>query len=401
MAGKKILYIEWKSFGNEDVKEAISALGHELTVMPYSSNDVYHDETLEKKITDKINEARADAVFSSNYYPPVAIACHENNTPYISWVYDNPFVMLYSYTVIFETNHIFVFDKEQYAEFAKNNIKTVHYLPLAAAPSRRMASVNDKHNRDLFKTRGLTPVSRIAFVGSMYDEEHTFYRRIHDISDHSRGYLEGLMAVQSKVYGYNFIKSMMTDALMDEMSKDLPMQPNNESVASRAFLFAEYAINREITARERYDYLTAIGERFSQKGKPAVDLYTQDPKLSIKGVLNHGSIDHIDLAPVLYNMVGINLNITLRSIHSGIPLRAFEILGSGGFLLSNYQADFSDCYVDGEDYVSYCSREDMLDKIEYYLMHDKERREIASNGFKKTQEEHTYERRLGEILSVI
>ena len=401
MAGKKILYIEWKSFGNDDVKDAISALGHELIIMPYSSNDVYHDETLEKKIIDRINEAGADAVFSSNYYPPVAMACHENNTPYISWVYDNPFVMLYSYTVIFETNHIFVFDKEQYTEFARNNIKTVNYMPLAAAPAKRMASVNDKSYQGRLESLGLTPKTRMAFVGSMYDEEHTFYRRIKNISDHSRGYLEGLMAVQSKVYGYNFIKSMMNNALMDEMAKDLPMEPNNESVATREFLFAEYAINREITARERYEYLSEIGESFAVDGKPALDLYTQNPGIKINGILNHGSIDHINLAPIIYNKTGINLNITLRSIHTGIPLRAFEILGSGGFLLSNYQPDFADCYNDGEDYVSYYSKEDMLEKIEYYLSHEKERQEIAEKGFRRTQEEHTYEHRLEEMFRQI
>ena len=63
--------------------------------------------------------------------------------------------------------------------------------------------------------------------------------------------------------------------------------------------------------------------------------------------------------------MGINcLRKRLDILNEGIPLRCFEILGSGGFLLSNYQADFADCYADGEDYVSFVSKEDMLDKIE-------------------------------------
>ena len=32
----------------------------------------------------------------------------------------------------------------------------------------------------------------------------------------------------------------------------------------------------------------------------------------------------------------VNLNITLRNIKTGIPLRALDIMGAGGFLLTNY-----------------------------------------------------------------
>ncbi len=383
----KILYIEWKSFGKEDIKDAFERLGHEVFIMPYSSDDVYHDEELEAGIREKISDAGADAVFSSNYYPPIAIACNESGTPYVSWIYDNPFVMLYSYTTIFDTNHIYVFDREQYEEFRRNNIKTVHYMPLAANAER------------LGNIKGSSPnKTDISFVGSMYDEDHTFFRRLNSVTDYTRGYLEGIIATQSKVYGYNFVRSLMKDEIMDDMYKDLPMKPNTDSVAKREYLFAEYVINREITARERYEFISAIADRFGSEQSPALDLYTQDPRLKIEGVVNHGTVDHIGTAPIVYRTSKINLNITLRSIHTGIPLRAFEILGSGGFLLSNYQADFADCYTDGEDYVSYGSKDDMLDKIEYYLSNEKERKEIAQNGYEKTLKEHTYVRRLEKML---
>ncbi len=394
----RILYLEWKSFGNEDIQEAFKELGHELIMMPYDSNDVYHDEALEKKLMDAAGEGRADVVFSSNYYPPVAIACNEAGIPYVSWIYDNPFVMLYSYTVIFETNHIYVFDKEQYEEFARNNIRTIHYMPLATNPKRLQKLVTDEGKRREFLKQEGSNKTDIAFVGSLYDEEHTFYRRIKDIPEYTRGYLEGIMAAQSKIYGYNFVQSMLTDKIMDDMSKDLPMTPGKDSVAKREYLFAEYAINREITARERYELIAAVGSRFGSHGKPGMDIYTQNPDVKIDGVINHGSADHLNIAPFIFNNARINLNITLRSIHTGIPFRSFEILGAGGFLLSNYQADYADCYTDGEDYVSFSSREDMLDKIEYYLSHEKERAQIAANGLKTTMDNHTYAHRLKIML---
>lgn len=399
--GAKILYFKWNSFGTEDIQEAFVNLNHELVIMPWSQDDVHRDPALQKKIVEKIRDDKPDMAFSSNYFPPVAEACHEAGIPYISWVYDCPHVLLYSYTTVYDTNHIFVFDKEQYDEFSRNRIKTVHYMPLAANPRRLRKLVEDSEQQELFSNSKFCNQADIAFVGALYDEEHTFFRRLHSISDYTRGYLEGVISAQEQVWGYNFVRSLMRDDIMDVMSKDLPMQANEDSVASRDYLFSEYCINREITARERLEYLSETGKKFSKEGKPSVDLYTGNRELKLRGVVNHGPIDHYATAPFVYDRARINLNISLRSIHTGIPLRAFEILGAGGFLLSNYQADFADCYVDGEDYISFGSKEDMLDKIEYYLLHEKERAEIAANGLRRTIEDHTYENRVTEILDIV
>ena len=89
----------------------------------------------------------------------------------------------------------------------------------------------------------------------------------------------------------------------------------------------------------------------------------------------------------------------MRGIKSGIPLRAFDIMGAGGFLLSNYQEGFLEYFVPGEDFVYYESKEDLLAKVEYYLSHDEERKAIARNGHEKVAASHTYRHRIGEMLN--
>ena len=397
----KIIYFKWNSFGADDIKDAFEILGHEVVSVTYSNDDVYRDEKLQKTLIDKMVSVQADIAFSSNYFPPIAEACHDVKIPYISWIYDSPHVMLYSYTTIYETNHIYVFDKEQYSEFVRNNINTVHYMPLAANPVRLRKLIEDNKQQILFKNSRFYNQTDIAFVGALYDEEHTFYRRLESISDYTRGFLEGIIATQKQVFGYNFVRELMREDIMDDMSKDIPMKSNSDSVADRAYLFAEYCMNREITARERNEYLNGICQKFCVDKKPVVDIYTKNDSFNIEGLVNHGFIDPYTAAPFVYDRAKININLTLRSIHTGIPLRAFEILGSGGFLLSNYQADFADCYVDGVDYVSYSSKDDMLDKIAYYLSHENERREIAANGLRRTKEENTYVHRLGEMINEV
>ena len=69
--------------------------------------------------------------------------------------------------------------------------------------------------------------------------------------------------------------------------------------------------------------------------------------------------------------------------------------------MTNYQEDMLQFFEPGRDYVYYESRADLLDKVEYYLTHEDEREAIAENGYKKVARDHTYEKRLQEIISVV
>ena len=53
------------------------------------------------------------------------------------------------------------------------------------------------------------------------------------------------------------------------------------------------------------------------------------------------------------------------------------------------------------DFVYYDNYEDLLAKVEYYLSHDAERKEIAENGYEKVCAEHTIARRIREMIEVI
>jgi len=76
-------------------------------------------------------------------------------------------------------------------------------------------------------------------------------------------------------------------------------------------------------------------------------------------------------------------------------------MGAGGFLLTNYQADFLDAFVPDEDFVYYDSKTDLLDKIDYYLEHEDERIRISENGHRRMLENHTFECRVADLLKGI
>ena len=114
-----------------------------------------------------------------------------------------------------------------------------------------------------------------------------------------------------------------------------------------------------------------------------------------------GPVDYVSEMPYVFKNTKINLNMTLRSIWTGIPLRAMDIMGCGGFLLTNYQADFLDYFEPGIDYVYYADNNDLMRKIDYYLTHEDERKSIAESGYRKVKMDHTYADRVQMIIEHI
>ena len=76
-------------------------------------------------------------------------------------------------------------------------------------------------------------------------------------------------------------------------------------------------------------------------------------------------------------------------------------MGAGGFLLTNYQPEIAERFVDGREVVMYESKEDMIKKIAYYLENEEEREKIAYNGWKKVNKEFSYEYQINKIFSLI
>lgn len=78
--------------------------------------------------------------------------------------------------------------------------------------------------------------------------------------------------------------------------------------------------------------------------------------------------------------------------------RNFEVPGCGGFLLTEYVNGIEDYYEPDQEVVCYSSKDEMIEKIKYYLVHDSERERIAQAGYKATLDKHTYVHRFNQIF---
>jgi spore maturation protein CgeB len=82
--------------------------------------------------------------------------------------------------------------------------------------------------------------------------------------------------------------------------------------------------------------------------------------------------------------------------------RVFEVPAAGGFMLTaKSDDDIGEYYVPGKEIVVFETVPELMEKIQYYLSHDKERQAIAKAGFERTMREHTYNKRFEEIFRAL
>lgn len=384
----KILAFEHKNFGIEDLRDTLVAMGHSIKVITTELIFERVSSEFDALFDSEAESEHYDFVFTFNYSVVLSNCCNRHNIKYVAWVYDSPLVALYSYTITNPCNYIFLFDSAQYLELKNGGIDTVYYMPLAVNVARLDRMKCDERIHQVFD-------SDVSFVGAMYNEKHNLFERFDRLSPYTRGYLDAIMEAQARVYGTYFIQELLTTGILEELQGNVPYTRNRDGIETPAYVYSDYFIARKITQMERHDLLKAVSEEFATR------LYTHNPTPELPKIQNMGAIDFYDNMPYVFKCSKINLNISLRSIKNGIPLRCMDILGAGGFLLSNFQSDFLEHFVPDEDFVYFESREDLLKKCHYYLEHEDERLSIARNGHAKAREFHSYEKRMEEIMGIV
>jgi len=96
-----------------------------------------------------------------------------------------------------------------------------------------------------------------------------------------------------------------------------------------------------------------------------------------------------------------NIKAILGKRKNQLKGRNYDIPGCGAFLLTKDADDLRDRYKDGKEIVIFRDTKDLIEKIRYYLDHDKEREAIAMAGYNRTIKDHTYEKRFNEIFKII
>ena len=342
------------------------------------------------KITEWLTTHSFAFVFSINFFPAISYTCNHFKIPYVCWSVDSPVPELFSNALKNEWNRVFLFDRAQYNLFRPINPEHIFYLPLATNVKRWENVILNMTDEDFAKYD-----ADVSFVGSLYTEKCRYDTLF--ISPYTRGFVDGLIEAQLKVHGYNFIADNLTDRVIDEIAGADPdfYEGSDTYTDTRRYLVAHQYIGIKLAAVERERTLNRLAEHFR------VALYTRSDTSTLKGVDCRDGVHTLSEMPKVFHAGKINLNITMRPIETGLSLRIWDVLGCGGFLLTNYQSEIPEYFEIGKDLETYESMEELEQKVQYYLIHEEERIEIAINGYEKTAKLHTYEMRIAEMIRIL
>lgn len=385
-----ILFYRYGSICEPDIIASFKHLGFNITE---DTREVYNKQLLPSDCIKGLNELlKQDTysfIFSINFFPSVSDVCNIWGIPYLCLIVDSPVLELFSTSLANPCNKVFLFDRQLYNDFHHIKPDGIFHIPLATNVRDNYATATMASAADRARFS-----SDISFIGSLYSEK-CLYNKI-TLPEEMRGYVDGLIEAQLLVYGYNFIEECVTPELIEAFCKVRPELinfPDSMKVDTKAVI-AQHIISVKVAEQERLRYLKALSEHFN------VDLYTGSDTYSMPLIHNRGFAKTNTEMPIIFHQSKINLNLTAKSIRSGLSLRIFDVLGCEGFLITNYQAELPEHFNIGEDLEAYTSLDDLMGKCEYYLSHDKDRQEIAHNGFEKVKKYHTYDIRLTQMLEI-
>lgn len=420
----KPVYYKWGANSDDIFISKLRESGYDLTVIDTMCADYTRDMNLASEFITKINGIHADGVISFDYFPILSMVCDVCKIPYYSWVYDSPHFTLYAKCAGMKCNRIAVFDRALADRFRSLGVGTVFHLPLAADATLFADSVR-RCTKDFS--------CDVSFVGSLYNDDHEYYGRFkseetggeytHEADSERDGSdnlpkgdpgevwrrLDELTEAQAFEYSEDLISAAIvsapsiTDHLYGLMEKS-GLTLGEDYIQDHQALVYDSILTKHVTVIERRDLLESVAEKCRAEGY-GFRLFTASeiqPSSPLGYAARHGGyVDYLTQMPKVFYQSRINLNISLRTIRTGIPLRVIDILACGGFLLTNPQAELYEYMKEGEDFEAFRSVEECLDKIEFYLTHEDVRKRIAENGLKKAVECFSYEKAIPQLLAAL
>lgn len=424
----KLILYSWNANNEQILADNLIKLGFEIVWFHRECKHYTRDMELAMELIPLIHAQGAEAVISFNYFPILSMICNTCQIPYYAWVYDCPHFTLYAKQIGLPCNHIGIFDREMVRRLKVDyGISTVRYLPLSVDVNRFDSVIRRASEEEKVRFR-----CDISFVGSLYTNEHNYYDTLFEGEDaagqeNPKEGAAGLAAIASGIsrqcfaYHQDYLRQAVSNGSMDlhriqERMEKQGLMLGEDYYAKAEDILLAAVLEKKVTVEERRILLTRLAAFFAGNaadgdkmdsgtgsgpgGQYDFRLYTGSdtgglPELDL---FNHGMVDYHEQMPLVFAGSRINLNISLRSIHSGIPLRVLDIMACGGFVLSNWQPEIAENFEEGVEIVTFDSLEDCLDKAAYYLAHEEERTQIAARGQQKVQKAFSYQTGLESLL---
>lgn len=385
----KIIYLQNNNEHHADLMDAFRRMGNELSIYRIADSDeqilkAFGEGKLDL-LAQEMKEGKSDAVFGLGYSACIAELCHSLNLIYISWLLIPPFSEVYSATVIYATNRIFVADKYIADLFNMQGITNIFFLPVGVNIEKCRQAEENCSNDILWDAAVADTISQKGW--------HELFRT-EKLKDSTLGYLEGILTCQNLIYGYDFYQRPMPGYVLEDLRQNSAIVLPHDSVEDISDYYADQCFYPKTTEKDR-----VIGVKTLEKGGMRTHYFSNQP-IEGENLIQHNPASLEERLKV-YAGTKINLCITPRGMRDGLCESVLYAMAMGAFVITDDKPQVLEELNPDENVIIYEDLQDLLNKAKYYFTHDEEREKIAENAKIKIEQEHTLEHRIEFMLKKI
>lgn len=385
----KVFFAGSETMQIPNIPISLGKMGHEVVLYEKSMEYVEEHEEEYENFGLFLQSQKPDVVISTIFFQIVAAYTHELGIKYAVYGMDSPHYAAWvpEYPRL-DNVYLFHFDSREVERFRKCGYTNVTYLPLAAGVTWADTIHTSGTDRKKFG-------SAVSFVGGLYGDNpfDTCAGRLpQPVQEHIWNQLENSAFLWD---GKERLQEGVSEELLRICQTVTPELCNPGFTMEDDYYFRQWTLARKLSNIER----TLLFEQVA--GQYDFRLYTREKEVVPESIHRYPPVNAMTEQLKVFQSSGVNLNVTLRSIESGVPLRVFDILSVGGLVLTDYRKDAEELFREDEEIVMFRTPEEMMDKLAFYTTHETERKRIAKNGHRRARAEYSYERMLEEILQKI
>jgi spore maturation protein CgeB len=367
----------------DDVAEAFREFGYTPLLLNLGGVSI-------EEIEYTIMRCRPSLLFSINYQNGLAELCSRFSMGLLCWEVDPSIDCPAKLPQKNKQAYIFTYRRKNRNDFVRAGFDNVYYMPLAADVNKRKPVMIMEEEKGRYG-------ASLSFVGSsLLNQAKTYkkkltkayekYRRLGSVDSvcHEDSVLQ-ILREQSRDYS-NYRIPKLAHEFLGGFIEYFSQEPSAQGDPVK--MLAESA-----ASKKRLAYLSRLGafgiKVWGDEGFKETEAY---------GAVYMGFAGHKHEINKIYSGSQINLDISRIYQMDMVNMRLFDIMACGGFVLAEYSEELEELFELDQEVVAYRTLDELVEKIEYYLTNEEQRREIAHRGMMAVKLRHTIEKRVEEML---
>ncbi|MGD0842945.1 MAG: glycosyltransferase [Geobacteraceae bacterium] len=354
-----------------ECRKGLELLGHKVFTIAPGPDFI-------KRLLSLLVEARPDFLLAINHLGfdeegKLTGLLTELKIPFASWYVDSPTYILYGG----EKNYspycaVFCWERSYLKPVEEMGFHSPTFLPLATDPDIFSPGGNSINGRF---------ASSLAFVGDSMETAQRKWEK--KLSNGARKEIASISAEKMQI---------------DRKKEILECFPSlsGHAACNRSRLDIEAALIWKATQGYRLKLATSL----IPLGLVIYGDAGWSRLIGKRGILRK-QVDYFLELPDVYRGTEVNINCTSYQMKTAVNQRVFDVPACGGFLLSDWQEDMDRFFEVGKEAICFRTTEEAVSLAVYYLGKDTERKKIAESARKRVLAEHTYEKRMAELVATM